>query len=75
MSKKFKYEYEYTSPYGENWRVDKKWFGFLWITHSRPYHIDTQDYESIKVYVEKLEIELEFGGKIRKSLNKELNKK
>ena len=54
---KYRYKYEYTSPFGENWRVDKKWFGFLWLTHDRPYHIDVHDCGKIDDFINDLEKE------------------
>jgi len=67
MKNKFKYEYEYTSPFGENWRVDKLYFGFIWFTHSRPYHIDVSDYTGIDNYIKELE-----GNTIKKLRFKKL---
>ena len=73
MKSRYRYVYEYTSPFGENWRVDKLWFGFLWLTHSRPYSINVYDYKGIENYIDNLitdSIEKQRKLKINKIINK-----
>lgn len=69
---KYRYEYEYTSPFGENWRVDKLHLGIIWLPHSRPYHIGVYDYNGIDNYIK--ELEEDSIKKIRFKKLKNLNK-
>lgn len=54
---KFRYRYEYASPFGEYWSIYRLWFGFIPIQHETyTYSVfnSRSNFEDVQVYVSSL---------------------
>ena len=51
---KFKYKYEYYSPFGECWSVYRLWFGFIPVEYIEMVYDNMFDTTEIKKYVDEL---------------------
>lgn len=51
---KFRYKYEYYSPFGECWSVYRLWFGFIPIQYCEKVYKNMYDSTEIKKYVNTL---------------------
>ena len=51
---RFRYKYEYVSPFGEAWIIYRLWFGFIPIKYIEKGNFDMCDTTEIEEYVSKL---------------------
>lgn len=51
---RFRYKYEYVSPFGEYWSVYRLWFGFIPIEYKAVVNEDMFDTSNIEEYVNSL---------------------
>jgi hypothetical protein len=51
---KFRFRYEYVSPFGEYWSVYRLWFGFIPFEYMEKVYQDMYDVDKIKNFVKEL---------------------
>lgn len=51
---KYRFKYEYVSPFGEYWSIYRLWFGFIPIRCEQMVYDDMQDIVKIRTYVNSL---------------------
>jgi hypothetical protein len=51
---RFRYKYEYHSPFGESWSVYRLWFGFIPIKYCDKVYDDMYDTKLIEEYIDEL---------------------
>jgi hypothetical protein len=51
---RFRYKYEYTSPFGEEWWVYRLWFGFIPIGHKSMLYKGVEEQGEVQKYVDSL---------------------